>query len=121
MLVKSMISKSLSVSTKKKRDKIKIINNNRSFKPRKKTETSDYEKYEEALKYINQNKISLNSSKLYLAKKKISKISDENLKIILEKSLGLWSRKPKKKEVPSALIYKNTSLYQTRNIKNLGK
>lgn len=96
---------------------------NKNLKLRKKKELSDYEKYEELVRYIDLNKNIMSTTKLYQTRKKLSKINDEELKIILEKRLWLWKGKPKKKkiEVSKTGIYKNTSLYQTRNVKNLGK
>lgn len=89
----------------------------------KRKNLSDFEKYEEVINYIESNKNKMTISRIYQTKKKISKINDENLKITLEKSLWLWQKSSKKKKilVSKTWIYKNSSFYQTKNIKNSGK
>ena len=89
----------------------------------KRKNLSDFEKYEEVINYIESNKNKMTISRIYQTKKKISKINDENLKITLEKSLWLWQKSSKKKKilVSKTWIYKNSSFYQIRNIKNSGK
>ncbi len=89
----------------------------------KRKNLSDFEKYEEVIDYIESNKNKMTISRIYQTKQKISKINDENLKITLEKSLWLWQKSSKKKKilVSKTWIYKNSSFYQTRNMKNSGK
>lgn len=83
----------------------------------------DSERYEEIISYIESNKNEMTKSKIYQTKKKISKITDEKLKITLEKKLWLWqkAKQEKKKHIIRTWIYKNTSLYQTRNVKIFNK
>ena len=68
---------------------------------------------------IEKNKHSMTASKQDYIKKQISKISDMKLQIKLETRLWHFSLPSKYWKRRPWLLYKNTSLYETRKVKNI--
>lgn len=87
--------------------------------PFQESESTDMILFNKTIDLIEKNKRSMTASKQSYIKKQISKISDMKLQIILEKRLWHFSLPSKYGKRQPWKHYKNTSLYETRKVRNI--
>lgn len=87
--------------------------------PLQESDTPNMLLFNRVMDLIEKNKHSMTASKQAYRKKQISKISDMKLQIKLETRLWHFSLPSKYWKRRPWLLYKNTSLYETRKVKNI--
>lgn len=87
--------------------------------PTQESDTPNMLLFNRTMDLIEKNKHSMTASKQTYIKKQISKISDMKLQIRLETRLWYFSLPSKYWKRHPWWLYKNTSLYETRNVKHI--